>query len=320
MGDTEHGGALFLATSYTNHSCDPNSFFFIVGDILHVRTIRDVHPGEEISITYLGGPRMDLYRSTHERRQLLDHSYRFECLCDRCATPSTPRVIKDSKIDGILCPIEGCGHIVRWAETGEEGAIEWRCTAAGCPGMRDHDAVFNTMIELETLYLKQIELADSYRDANQEEIMLVCNELLERSRGFLHPYHRFLARTYAHCAQFEPSDRYKCIRFLEKHIEAVAATLGDPHPAIIDDFVFLSMLVDGIEEQTDAEPESRNPNTNTNAEASVASKWRTSAEWLEEARKRYDIMFGLEGRPFEHHVSGLRRSVSAPKCVVLTMS
>jgi hypothetical protein len=72
-------------------------------------------------------------------------------------------------------------------------------------------------------------------------------------------------------------------------MEAVKHILGDPHPALIDDYIFLAMLdreFDGKMDQVQ----------------------------LNEARKRYEILFGLEGRPFDHHVQGLRKSVSAPRC------
>jgi len=65
----------------------------------------------------------------------------------------------DALIDGIICPAEGCGHIIRWhAEDGEDEPtdteelfVHWKCTHCNAP--RSHAEVVDTMCTIVLLLL-----------------------------------------------------------------------------------------------------------------------------------------------------------------------
>jgi SET and MYND domain-containing protein len=59
-----------------NHSCDPNAFALFEGRKLHVRSLKKIAAGEEITISYLD-PTLDM--ST--RKNLLKRNWFFECHC-----------------------------------------------------------------------------------------------------------------------------------------------------------------------------------------------------------------------------------------------
>lgn len=56
-----------------NHSCDPNAFIFVEGRQARVRSLRAIHPGEEITVA-LVDTRLDV----ESRRAAL----RLQTLCD----------------------------------------------------------------------------------------------------------------------------------------------------------------------------------------------------------------------------------------------
>ncbi|KND05090.1 uncharacterized protein SPPG_00764 [Spizellomyces punctatus DAOM BR117] len=82
-----HDGELFVIGEGTfplgallNHSCHPNCSVLYEGREQVVRTIRDVHAGEELLGTYVDG-----MGERGERQQTLWSKYGFECDCERCA-------------------------------------------------------------------------------------------------------------------------------------------------------------------------------------------------------------------------------------------
>eukprot|EP00798_Chlamydomonas_sp_ICE-L_P016005 gene16005-22143_t len=76
------GTGLWIRPSLFNHSCLPNSNYFIVGNFLFISNIRDVEAGEELSITYV-----DPMKPLEERTEALagwNYGNGFECDCVRC--------------------------------------------------------------------------------------------------------------------------------------------------------------------------------------------------------------------------------------------
>lgn len=75
------GTAVYKLPSLFNHSCDPSVHVtWEHGDAtLVARAARDVSPGEELTITYI-----DADASTSTRRETLEQSYGFHCVCHRC--------------------------------------------------------------------------------------------------------------------------------------------------------------------------------------------------------------------------------------------
>lgn len=79
------GLAVFETASRLNHSCTPNVHHSWNPTIrkLTVHAVRDIHPGEELCTTYLGGPGAYYVRAT--RIELLRSNYGFTCTCSVCA-------------------------------------------------------------------------------------------------------------------------------------------------------------------------------------------------------------------------------------------
>jgi len=46
-------------TQYINHSCDPNADAFVIGGSLFIFAIREIAPGEEITVDYLNSFEQD---------------------------------------------------------------------------------------------------------------------------------------------------------------------------------------------------------------------------------------------------------------------
>jgi hypothetical protein len=74
------GGALFYAPSFFNHSCVPNATYFTIGDMMFIKTNRDVEEGEELLIHYLYAEKL----SEKERNETLQRVWEFTCQCELC--------------------------------------------------------------------------------------------------------------------------------------------------------------------------------------------------------------------------------------------
>ncbi|XP_037812103.1 SET and MYND domain-containing protein 5 [Lucilia sericata] len=78
------GSGLYLLQSKINHSCVPNaqSTFPYSNDIVVLKAIQPIQPGEEICISYLD--ECQLERSRHSRQKILKENYIFVCQCPKC--------------------------------------------------------------------------------------------------------------------------------------------------------------------------------------------------------------------------------------------
>lgn len=80
-----------------NHSCMPNAHFAWQGAMqtMHIRAIRDITEGEEITISYLSS---EMSQLCHERRQevLLDR-YGFHCKCVNCGAEKQELARSDAR-------------------------------------------------------------------------------------------------------------------------------------------------------------------------------------------------------------------------------
>ncbi|KAJ3876026.1 hypothetical protein F5051DRAFT_376863 [Lentinula edodes] len=86
--------ALFLKTSRCNHSCGPNAIwrFDRLTFTLTLSTVRDIHLGEEITISYV-----DPFLPRHVRRTQLQSKWNLLCHCMYCDVPWTfPGAISQS--------------------------------------------------------------------------------------------------------------------------------------------------------------------------------------------------------------------------------
>ncbi|CAK4130673.1 unnamed protein product [Aphanomyces euteiches] len=79
------GIGMFPDAALLNHSCAPNCILTFHKRQLQIRTIRDVSPGEELTISYI-----ELMSSHTTRQEELLASYFFTCKCSRCLAPEPP--------------------------------------------------------------------------------------------------------------------------------------------------------------------------------------------------------------------------------------
>ncbi|KAH7101851.1 hypothetical protein BKA62DRAFT_770332 [Auriculariales sp. MPI-PUGE-AT-0066] len=77
--------AVFQVLSRANHNCKPNSAFEWAYDVFQGRLIalKDIAPGEEITISYVGNTD-NKPTSTAQRRNELKEKYKFDCICEAC--------------------------------------------------------------------------------------------------------------------------------------------------------------------------------------------------------------------------------------------
>lgn len=73
---------LWITTSLLNHSCRPNAHWFCVGDWMVVRSLRELAPGEEITISYTG-----FDAKLYSARQTRCQGWGFECHCPEWCEP-----------------------------------------------------------------------------------------------------------------------------------------------------------------------------------------------------------------------------------------
>lgn len=78
------GSGLYTLQSTINHSCLPNAEveFPYSNNILVLKATRDIHPEDEICISYLDECLLE--RSRHSRQKALSSQYLFKCKCTKC--------------------------------------------------------------------------------------------------------------------------------------------------------------------------------------------------------------------------------------------
>lgn len=77
------GTSLDIVASLINHSCDPNTFIVFEGNLLRLRSLREICAGEEITQCYT-----DVDMDVLTRRKMLKAEYFFDCHCE-CAASIT---------------------------------------------------------------------------------------------------------------------------------------------------------------------------------------------------------------------------------------
>lgn len=75
------GTGLYSPTNLFNHSCRPNCVAVFRGRTQFLVPVRDIEPGEELTISYTDQGVQDV--ST--RKLVLNQEYYFVCICKRCA-------------------------------------------------------------------------------------------------------------------------------------------------------------------------------------------------------------------------------------------
>lgn len=94
------GIGLYPLAALINHSCVPNSIIVFNGKRAHIRTIREIKSGEEITISYV-----EIAESRERRQQELASTFFFECTCERCKNPTN---LIDLMLAGYSCGSKSC--------------------------------------------------------------------------------------------------------------------------------------------------------------------------------------------------------------------
>ncbi|KAI1170544.1 hypothetical protein F4777DRAFT_108202 [Nemania sp. FL0916] len=96
----EHDGfhyANFPEVSILNHDCRPNLAFFIDKSLTHyTHAVRDIKPGEELTISYL-----DALQVRSVRQERVQHLLGFSCSCPQCALPKKESDASDRRLFAI---------------------------------------------------------------------------------------------------------------------------------------------------------------------------------------------------------------------------
>ncbi|KAJ3565263.1 hypothetical protein NPX13_g7571 [Xylaria arbuscula] len=86
--------ANFPEVSVLNHDCRPNMAFFIDGNLTHhTHAVRDISPGEELTISYV-----DALQIRSERQERTRNSLGFSCTCSQCTLPKEELDASDDRI------------------------------------------------------------------------------------------------------------------------------------------------------------------------------------------------------------------------------
>eukprot|EP00033_Pygsuia_biforma_P002586 GCRY01002861.1.p1 GENE.GCRY01002861.1~~GCRY01002861.1.p1 ORF type:complete len:507 (-),score=108.17 GCRY01002861.1:13-1533(-) len=87
------GVGLFPLIAKINHSCAPNCAYIFEGRLMHVRALRHIPSGEELTFSYIetAVPRA-------RRRRELAEGYFFTCNCARCSDEASDR------LERVVCP------------------------------------------------------------------------------------------------------------------------------------------------------------------------------------------------------------------------
>ncbi|XP_071529241.1 SET and MYND domain-containing protein 4-like isoform X2 [Panulirus ornatus] len=109
--------AIYPTASLMNHSCKPNIINSFYKDLLVIRTIQDVNPGDHINNCY----GLHYCRQTRtERQESLRRQYFFSCKCLPCIQPEYLQ--KEAAWSGFLC--ENCRGILSWMDQGDPSGCD----------------------------------------------------------------------------------------------------------------------------------------------------------------------------------------------------
>ncbi|KAK4462951.1 SET domain-containing protein 5 [Cladorrhinum samala] len=85
--------AVFPDVSRMNHDCRPNIHYRITNLTHTTVAVRDIHPGEELTVSYIYGR---LVRSKRQTR--LSDSWGFDCTCSQCTLPELESMASDARV------------------------------------------------------------------------------------------------------------------------------------------------------------------------------------------------------------------------------
>jgi|SRR5271170_5338933 len=91
---SETMGRIFDPTlALLNHSCNPNAALIYDSNVVHLRSIRDIRSGEQVTISYIDNTHI---RPARQGQLLMN--YFFECACPACEPPNRQFSVRDSYV------------------------------------------------------------------------------------------------------------------------------------------------------------------------------------------------------------------------------
>ncbi|KAF9183752.1 hypothetical protein BGZ51_003814 [Haplosporangium sp. Z 767] len=177
---TPVGLALYIqCIPFMNHSCVPNCIYTFKGSRVECRVVRDIEPGEEMTISYI-----DQIGTTQERQKQLKERYHFTCDCPLCRYfPANPLVQPDEAAFKEIVPNTSYGPIL----DPKQGYVcsNASCTARSVLATDDQLAIYNK-IELTCKECGHItELTQEIVLENQEETEKLVSGFVREMNGGL---------------------------------------------------------------------------------------------------------------------------------------
>uniref|UniRef100_A0A8D0BYJ2 SET and MYND domain containing 3 n=1 Tax=Salvator merianae TaxID=96440 RepID=A0A8D0BYJ2_SALMN len=225
----------FLSMSLLNNSCDPNCVIVFEGPQLHLRAVREIHKGEELTISYV-----ETMTPSPERQQHLRRQYCFDCDCLMCQSRS-----KDADMLA--------GDEQAWKEAKEvintmgasKSQEEWEQVLVKCRTL-----LKNNVARLPDTNIYQLKVLDLAMDACinlglLEEALLYGNRTLEPYRFYYPGFHPLRAVQMMRVAKLQYSQDLfpQALETLKQAYDIMKVTHGTEHSLVCD----LMMLKDDCE-------------------------------------------------------------------------
>ncbi|XP_061480629.1 histone-lysine N-methyltransferase SMYD3 isoform X2 [Rhineura floridana] len=220
------GVGLYPSMSLLNNSCDPNCVIIFEGPQLHLRSIREIQMGEELTISYI-----ETMMPTPDRQQHLKRQYCFECDCLMCCTQS-----KDADMLA--------GDEQAWKEAKEavnktgapKSQEDWKQVLAICQTLLKNNAT-----RLPDTNIYQLKVLDLAMDACinlglLEEALLYGNRTLEPYRVYYSGFHPLRAVQMMRVAKLQYSQDLfpQALETLKQAYAIMKVTHGTEHSLVQD--------------------------------------------------------------------------------------
>jgi hypothetical protein len=192
QGQALQSSGLWLTCSLLNHACRPNASWFCVGDVMFVRSLRDIFADEEITISYTG-----FDAKTYDARRKRCEGWGFECSCREWCEPFTAHgqlaAIENEFVTAVSALDPNIHSLVDQVQGEEEGTAKWRNV---CAQLRSAQSELQKLIDqFKTRLMVQCEkaggacigkgpspLSDNSASSSTSEAMIDVEREIEEER------------------------------------------------------------------------------------------------------------------------------------------
>ncbi|KAM9817541.1 histone-lysine N-methyltransferase SMYD3 [Neosynchiropus ocellatus] len=124
----EVGVGLYPSFSLLNHDCRPNCVLMFEGPRAQLRAVRDVRPGEELTISYI-----ETLLDSEGRQKQLQEQFHFSCSCCRCRSRDTDELLLSGAESSWSCLRE---ELLSLEELKTQS--DWSALRSGCRSLLAH--------------------------------------------------------------------------------------------------------------------------------------------------------------------------------------